>query len=307
MAWRIHLTNQAIQHLHILPSKPPTLAVWSQRRRVYFYNFLNGTPLNERVIPRPPRKPRASEVFQSYITTLTEPDGNFYLPHVPLRRLNIYCTDDGKLRVYVLSEYELYLEVDGSEERLAMGAAESFVALDLDRALGMVVALDATGKLHIYQQSIRVGAFDIGFSAESMVRPSVAVSRGGGSIYASDGQQLVVVDSGGSVRKRLHTHYDIGRMTCSPGGGMVLTSDMQAGVLRAYQGDSLTLTHQKFAIDLVAAATQTQLLGDLPPMGTAISAIAAYSRGRLVFAMSGVVCVTDVTEMDEIPRPKALL
>jgi hypothetical protein len=288
MTWRIHLTNQAIQHLYIMPGKPPVLAVWVRKRHVYFYDLPHGTRLDERTLPRPPRAPRSSEAWQAYLDTLKPPDETHYLPHVPLGSMDIYSTDDGKLRLYRTSK-GLHLAIDHTEDRLPIIDARRFVALDIDRALGTIVALDETGRLHIYRQNLRIGAFDIGLNSDRMLRPAV-----------------VVVEGSGHVQHTLDVHYDIGRMTCSPGGGMVLTADRQSGVLRAYQGDSLILTHQKFAIDLVADATQKQLMADLPPMGTAISAMTAYSRGRLVFAMSGVVCATDVTRMDEVPRPKAL-
>ena len=151
--------------------------------------------------------------------------------------------------------------------------------------------LDDNLQLHIYQQNIRVGAFDIGLERDADLRANVIVSRGGSAIYATDGRQIVYVDTGGNVQKRLKTHYYIGQMTASPTGGMVLTSDMESGVLRSYKGDKLILTHQKFAIDLIAESNQVQLMADLPPMGTAISAMTAYSKGIFAFAMSGVVCV----------------
>ncbi len=116
----------------------------------------------------------------------------------------------------------------------------------------------------------------------------------------------MAVNANGTVQKTLETHYYVARMAISPSGGMVVTSDIESGVLRVYKGESLILTHQRFAIDLVAAATQLQLLADLPPIGTAISALTAYTRGTLAFAMSGVVCVTDVQDLDEVPRPKLL-
>jgi hypothetical protein len=281
------------------------LAVRVRKRLVYFYDLRHGTPLDEHKIERPPREKRTSDAWQTYLDTLTGPGGSPYLPYVTPGSLDIYSTDDGRLHLY-RTRKGLYLATEGTEERLPIEEAKRFVALDLDRALGTIVALDENGRLHIYQQNIRIGAFEIGLDADAMLRPRVVVSRGGGAIFATDGRRLVLVEGSGNVQQTLNAHYDIGRMTCSPGGGMVLTTDRQSGVVRAYQGDTLILTHQKFAIDLVADATQKQLMADLPPMGTAISAIAAYSRGRVVFAMSGVVCATDVSRMDEVPRPKVL-
>src|SRR5690606_7959094 len=220
-------------------------------------------------------------------------DSPYYLPVVRAQNVDILSTDDGALRVYRQRDEQLFMETDGVEDRLALIGGERLISMDLDGALGTFVGLDEKLNLHIYQQNIRVGAFDIGLKRDADLRANVTVSRGGSAIYASDGRRIVYVDTGGTVQRKLETHYYIGQMAASPSGGMVVTSDMESGVLRVYKGDKLILTHQKFAIDLVAAANQVQLMADLPPMGTAISAITAYSKGILAFAISGVVCVTD--------------
>ena len=121
------------------------------------------------------------------------------------------------------------------------------------------------------------------------------------------GNQLILTDSSGKVRKSQPTHYIVARIACSPNGGMLATSDAESGVIRVYHGDSLLPTHQKFAIDLVADATQIQLLADLPPLDTIARALTVHAKGILAFAMSGVVCVTDVSRMDELPRPRKLI
>jgi hypothetical protein len=305
MAWRVHLTNQAIRQLHILPSKPAMLAAWTQRNRVQFYNLENGTLLEERTIPDAPTAPRQSQPWQDYIASLTQSQASYFLPYIRTRQTDIYTTDDGKLRLYRLQDGRVFMETDGAEQELR--EARQFITLDLDRALGTVVGLDEACKLHIYQQDLYIGAFDIGLEVDPDLRPALVISRGTNNIYATDGKRLVAVDTNGSVQKTLQTHYFVGRLAASSGGNMVITSDMESGVLRVYHGNGLVLTHQRFAIDLVAEANQVQLLADLPPVSTAISALAAYTRGILAFAMSGVVCVTDVQHMDEIPRPKALL
>lgn len=307
MAWRIHLTNQAIQFLHVLPGRPAVLAVWTRYDRVNFYNLDNGVLLSEYNIPHAPDAERRSERWQQFVGQLTGPERNQYLPYVQTAQGIVHATDDGKLRLYRLSDDRVFIETDGAEEVLQIVQAERFIAVALDRALGTIAALDERCQLHIYQQNIRVGTFDIGLQNDPDLRPAVSISRGGGSITATDGRRLVITDNAGTISKQLETHYYIGRLAISPGGGMVLTSDMENGVLRAYKSDKLTLTHQKFAIDLVAAANQVQLLADLPPTGTAISAMTAFNRGTIIFAMSGVVCVTDVSQFDELPRPKALL
>ena len=307
MAWRIHLANQAIQNLHILPTKPPILAAWISKRRLHYYDLSRGLLLSEQILPSPPNVARKEDDWQNYIAQLISPEKNVYLPYVRMRNTEMYSTDDGKLRLYRDADDRLTMETDGVEEELSIVGGERFISVDLDRALGTVVGLDESLRLHVYQQNIRVGAFELELENDVDLRPNVVVSRGGSNIYATDGRSLVSVDTSGTILKKLDLHYYVGRMTCSPGGGMVITTDMENGVMRVYRGETLTLTHQKFVIDLVADAAQIQLLADLPPTTTAISAIAAYNRGMIAFAMSGVICVTDVEALDEVPRPKALL
>lgn len=307
MAWRIHLSSQAIQNIQILHGKPNSVAVWTSSERIQFFNLGTGTTLSELLLSPPPNAARQSDLWQAYVGKLTSPDPAIYIPMIRFRNFDLLSTDDGKLRVYHLRDESLFMEADGEEEEIALIGGERLLAMALDGALGTFVALDENMRLHVYQQNIRVGAFDVGLKADPDLRPSVCIGRGSNLIYATDGKRVVVVDTGGSIKRRMTAHYYIGRMDCSPGGGLVITSDMEAGVIRAYKGESLVLTHQKFAIDLVADAEQVQLLADLPPRETAISAIATYNRGIFAFAMSGVLCVTSVDAMDELPRPKTLL
>lgn len=308
MSWRIHLTNQAINRLHILPGKRPVLVAWTRHDRVHFYDLADGTPLADQMLPAPPSDDdRQSEAWQSYVDSLRGPDDGAYLPLVENSGTRIYASDDGKLRLYVVDDHTLYLATEGREVQLDLNGADRVVAVDLDRALGMVVALDEAGRLHIFQQDMRLGAFDLDLRPDPMQRLTVTVSRGGGSIYVSDGRQIVLTDSSGRALRRQPTHYSIARLACSPTGGMVATSDVESGVIRVYHGEALAVTHQKFAIDLIASASQLQLLADLPPMDTVASALAVHSKGILAFAMSGVICTTDISEMDELPRPRRLL
>ncbi len=307
MAFRIHLSNQAIQQLHILPGKQAQLVVWTKRDRAQFYDLDDGTLLNELALPLAPDEARNSEAWQAFLAQTKGIGSPYYLPVVRTQLVDILSTDDGAQRIYHQRDEQLFIETDGAEEKLALIDGEGLISMDLDGALGTFVGLDENLKLHIYQQNIRIGAFDIGLKPDADLRANVTVSRGGSAIFATDGRRLVYVDTGGTVLKTLETHYYIGQMASSPTGGMVVTSDMESGVLRAYKGNNLVLTHQKFAIDLVADANQVQLMADLPPMGTAISAIVAYNKGIFGFAMSGVICVTDVRQMDEVPRPKTLL
>lgn len=309
MGWRIHLTNQAIQYLHILTGRQPVLVVWTRPDRPHFYDLETGTTLIEKKLPTPTHlayhaQTRQSEAWYAYLAELNGLDEGVYLPYVRLGQLDIHTTDDGKLRVYHMGN-QVDIAIDNEEASLPIDA-DDIVTLALDRALGTIALLDARAHLHIFQQNLPIGTFDVGLSTDDDARLQLAISRGGGSIFLSDGRQLLNVDINGEVNKRLETHYFIGQVACSPAGGMLLTHDSESGVLRVYHGESLTPTHQKFAIDLVAHATQVQLLADLPPTDTTLSTLVAHNRGTIAFAMAGVVCVSDIREMDELPRARKL-
>lgn len=306
MSWRLHLTNQAIQSIDILEGSPVLLAAWSRRDRVAYYDLESGTASGEKSLPVIAITDRQSPQWQSYLAELTAPNGAFF-PVVRTARMTIYQTDDGRMHVYQEGAAELYLSSEGKEIRLDVDGAETFVAFALDRFLGLSAALAEDGKLHVYQQHIRVGAFDLGLTPESGLPTSIVISRGGGSIFVSDGRRIALTDTSGKVRKHIETHYDIGKMACSPNGQTLLTSDTESGVLRAYQGADLLLTRQRFAVDLIASATQVQLLADPPPTSVALSDLKVDNRGTVVFAMSGVICVTAVSELSELPRPQKLL
>ncbi len=304
MTWRLHLTNQAIQYIDIVQN---VVASWSRRSRVVFHSLETGTALPELILQTPDDSTdRQGEAWQEFMATLVAPNGTA-LPVIHLRDMTIYLTEDGRMRLYHTGDADLWLESDGSETQLDKGDATAFVTLALDRFLGLCAALDRQGKLHIYQQHIAVGTFDLGLKLQGEMRPAVAISHGGGSVYVSDGQRVVLTDSSGVRRRELSTHYAIRLMACSPDGRFLATCDLETGVVRVYTGADLALSYQRFAIDLVAEATQVQLLADMPPHSVAPSAMSIDNAGTLAFSMGGVICVTDLSHMDKLPRPQALL
>lgn len=305
MAWRLHLSNQAIHHLDILSGKQSLLAAWIRQDRVAYFDLLTGTALQEQTItftrPDDPESPD----WDQFIQSLVAPNG-LYLPVVNTGKATIYTSDDGQLRVYHRGDVSLAVETYGDEVPLDVQQATTFLAVDLDRFLGMIAALDEQGRLHIYQQTILVGVFDLGLSVDEDSRPSVAMSQGAQAIFVSDGQQIVRADSSGQVVQRLQTHYAVGLLAVSPDGERVATGDTETGVIRVYDGSDLTPTHQRFGIDLLTKARQVQLLADLPPAGIALNTLAIDNQGHLAFAMSGVICVTELDQMDQLPRPQFL-
>lgn len=303
MAWRLHLTNQAIQRVDILPGKPPLLGVWLARDRAAFFDPDGGTQAGEMVYKAPAVESRQSAKWQEFTASLTAPNGAA-LPVVRAAGTTIYTTEDGRMRLYIAGD-DLFLETGGKEVKLDTGEA-AFAAIGIDRFLGLIAALDEQFRLTIYQQHIRVGQFDTGLKIEDDTNPGVVVSNGGSAIFVSNGHEVALMDSGGRVRRRLPVHYPVGRMACAPNGKLLLLSDAETGVIRAYSGD-LTPTHQRHAIDLLQDAAQLQLIADLPPASAGVGALAVDNQGTIAFALSGVVCVTALERMTPLPRPQPLL
>lgn len=306
MAWRLHLTNQAIQRLDILTGPPTLLAAWTRRDRVAFYEIDTGTLIGECSLSFPQTRDRRSDEWQGFVAGLAAPNRS-YLPVIALPDITIHLSDDGRMRLYDTGETDLYMDAEGREVKLHVSDAAPFVVVTLDRFLGVSAALDEKGKLHIYQQNIRVGNFDLGLTFSPDLPPGLAISRGGGSIFATNGERIILTNTSGKIRKELNTHYYVGRVVCSPNGRLLVTSDLETGVLRLYNGIDLTPIRQRFAIELVAEAFQVQLLADMPPVQAALSALALADDGLLAFAMSGVICLTDISAMDELPRPQRLI
>lgn len=306
MTWRLHLTNQAIPHLDILGGEPARLAAWARNDHVVFYDLVTGMTLDEKILEFPESYERGGAEWQGFLSQLTGP-GDSFLPHVRMPEMTIMTSDDGRMRLYQAIESAIMLENNGAELVLDSTQRTQFLAVAMDRQLGSVAALDRDGKLHVYRQHTFVGAFDLGLLLEIDLRPSVAITHGGGAVFTTDGKTIVLTDSVGKIGKRVDTDHFVRLMDCSPGGRYLVTCDMEAGVIRVFAGDDLTLSYQRFAIDLVAEAIQVQLMANLPPTSVAPSALTINDEGVLAFAMSGVVCVTNLSHFDHLPSSKAHL
>ncbi len=305
MTWRLHLSNQAIQQLHILNGDPALLAVWVRRDRVAYFDLNSGVAYSE-PMPAPNPEGEGAAAFGELVSTLLAPN-RVYLPQVRTARSTIYTTNDGQMRIHYRGDANLVLEIYGEEVRLDAQGAALFTAVDLDRFLGVIAALDESGKLHLFQQSIPVGVFDIGLRPNGDLQTGVVLAHGGQTIFATDGHTIVLVNNAGQVLKQTGVHYSIGRLTCSPDGKLVAAGDVETGVIRVYSGDDLMPTHQRFAIDMLAKARQIQLMAEMPPPSVSVSALALADDGTLAFAISGVICVSSIEVMDVLPRPQALL
>jgi hypothetical protein len=300
MAWRIHLSDRTIRRLDILSGKPTLLAAWTQANRVTFLDLQTGSQQGDRTIEEVKAEDRRSKEWQAFIQTLTAPNG-VYLPLVRAPQAAISMTADGQMRLYQTTPADLFLEIDGKESKLEVEGKTTFIAVALDRSLGLLAALDSTAKLHIYQQHIRVGIFETGLKVEDEFRPILVISQDGTALFLTDGRAVVLMDSGGRVRKRLNVHYRLGAITCSPDGHRFVASDLDDNVLRIYDGDLLP-THQRYAVDLLAEAKKAQLLASSELTSAALGPMAINNKGVLAFALSGTVCVTSLARMKAYPK-----
>ncbi len=301
MAWRLHLSDRTIKRLDILTGKPTVLLAWTQANRLTFLDLQNGSTKGDRTIEDVNIPDRRSPLWQEFIGTLTAPNG-VYLPMVRTRQAIIRTTADGKMRLYQTALGDLFLEIDGKESKLEVDEKTTFIAVTFDRTLGLIAALDAAARLHIYQQHVRVGIFETGLTIDEEFRPTLTISQGGTALFLTDGHTLLLMDSGGRLRKRLDLHYRLGAMCCSPDGKRFAASDLDANLVRVYDGD-LIPTHQRHAVDLLAEAKRSQLLASLMA-SAALGPMAINNKGVLAFGISGTVCVTNLARMKAHPRTK---
>jgi hypothetical protein len=304
MAWRLQLSERPVRRLDILTGKPSLLAAWAQPDRAVFLDLQTGAKVDERVIEEPDVADHADDRWQKFVKSNTAPNSVF-LPFVRTRNIGLYTTSDGRMHVSFGNGGQAYLETNGKEVRLDIASEAKLAAVSLDRTLGLFAALDRAGKLHIFQQHIRVGVFETGLRLQDDIQPEIAVSHGATSIFATDGQQIVLFDPSGKVRKRLELYYTIGALACSPDGKLLVTSDVEAGVVRIYNAMDMTTTHQRFAIDLLADAKRVPHASGGGTTGAAVGALALNNKGVLAFALSGMVCVTNLARLKSIPRKQA--
>ncbi len=298
MAWRLHLTDRTVRRIDVLTGKPNMLAAWTSTDRVYFMELQNGGKLTELQIHPP--KTRATAMWGVFLKTLHAPNGVF-LPMARTPQATIYQLADGKQRLYRVTDAELLLEVDGVETQLAT-EDHQFVAVALDATL--VVGLDRRGALHYYRQTVHTASVDTQLHLTDEMQSHIAIIEGGTGVFVSDGEQILLFDGDGRLVRRVATGYTLGALGCSPDGSYLATGDLDSNMIRVYDGRRLTPTHQRFAVELLADAKKTQSISSTLAANTAVGTLAITNKGVLVFAMSGMLCATNLTRMIAMPHSR---
>jgi hypothetical protein len=305
MTWRVHLTDNSIHRLDIFPGQPNMLCAWVSGTYAVFYDLETGAETG-RIEIEPPATglaDRTTDQWKLFLDQLCSPNGSI-LPVVRLNRLTIHSTQDGRQRLYD-DGHGLSIQVNGSESPLQTPDS-NLTSVGMDRVTGITAALDEDNQLYIYQRQIPVWVVDIGLHPEANVLPELVVSDRAAAIFASDGMQLVRVNGGGRLEKARPMTYFINELATSPDGRLCATADSEAGIVRIYEGEDLAFTHQKFAVDLYAAAEPIQLMEDTVTPRIAVSAMAITNEGVLAFAMEGIITVTHLDIMQQMPRPHSL-
>lgn len=306
MGWRLHLSTQPIEAVHIVAGSPPLVVVWDKRHQVHYYRFDDATPLGDGAFDAVEAPADLQDaVWHETVSTFRAPNGS-YLPTVYLNRLTLHQSRDGRMRLYHFHEGDSMLQVEDHFLSLSRDDGGRYLVMGLDRALGLSAACDDDGLLHIFQQHVRVGLFEIGLSLGMDARLNLALPDGAGTLYVCDGERVIRVDSGGRIEQDLRTHFTVGKVAVSPAGGRVALADIDDNLIRVYDAD-LVQTHQKHAIDLVMDARQVQLLASLPGRKAGLSALDIADDGSIVFALGGVLCVTEVDALNMLPQARSLL
>ena len=303
MPWRVHLSNRALHRLDILNTpKSSLIAAWSQPERVAYFDLESGAAIGEQSLEIADSDVRQYGAWQSLMPQLVAPNGA-YLPVVANDSWTVHSTRDGQRRFYYGDA--AYLVTGAQEIKLDI---ESIVAVSLERASGLLALLDAAGKLHVYEPgNVSTHQFDIGLANQPDARSRLALMGGGHAIVVASEHVLLKVDRQGRLLKNVELPYSIGRFASSPNGQLLACGDRDANVIRIYDGERFQPMFQRHAIDMMASATQLQLIADLPPSRVAMNSLAIDNVGNLAFALAGVMCVTAVAQMRTLPRPQKLI
>ncbi len=282
------------------------LAVWDSRHTVHYYDRSDATPKGEHHFDLRLSSTDLSDAFWNDFSDSLKTPGGCYLSPVYMAGLSLYQSLDGRLRLYHFQDGSLVLEIEGRHVPLHREQDGRFLIAALDRALGLCAAFSDSGQLHIFQQHVRVGVYDIGLNDGVEARLNLAMPDGLGKLLISDGERVLIIDAAGRIVHELHSHYAVGAAAISPNGEVIALSDMDDNVIRIYDG-ALRPTHQKYAIDLIATARQVQLVASMPGRKAGIAALDVSNNGLVAFALGGVVCVTDLTMFSALPQPRVLL
>lgn len=304
MAWRALLSDRPIRRVDLLPCKPAALAVWTHANRVTLLDLQHGAKIEERLLDEPGGTSFLSPPWRAYLASLTVP-GDATLPYARASQVSVYSAQTGSTYLFVAPNQTMTFERGGQLYPLVVESGSAILAQAVSGDGRTIAMLDRKGRLHLYREQVRTGIFEVGLHPLDELAPALAITDSGSLVFAGDGQRLSVVDEAGRVVRRTETPYPVGTFACSGDGKWLVTTDLESGVLRAYSGADLTVSHQRFATDLLADSRRAQVLPVTISAAAAVGPLAVNNRGIIAFGTSsGLVCATSLTRMKVIPRAK---
>lgn len=286
--WRLHLTQLAVIQLDIVHGKEPFLAAWAANGAVAYYTLADGKPLGKARFILPKATDYADESWKSFLPTL-KGHKNATLPRIRTDAGQVWTADNGATAVvYTGGRTFTHLSADGKSK--TFGYDVNPAALAVDPQTYTAVALDFNGVLLVAKPTSGVKTVELGFEPQIDLPLNVKIARGAGRIAASDGTRLIVTDGAGKILAKRELAYACSLIALSQDGARVLTYDSDSGVLRSYEADDLTMTHQRFVSDLMTTASTSQLIADPPHARAALSALTCDGEGHIAFAVAGHVC-----------------
>ncbi|MFZ4827330.1 MAG: hypothetical protein ACOYLB_08235 [Phototrophicaceae bacterium] len=304
MSWRIHINDRTIHKLQIISKdNERILLVWYQNA-IGCYDVEKGVLYDTRR-PISSPEPSAGEEWETYLDSLRAPNG-LPLPYVRTKNALLYLTMDGNQTVVddgfglqVLAKKTLHHFSQIDTEMLTMS---------VDYKSGIIAVLGENTHLYLYRETTLLGEYALPIPLKQGILPDVFMSEHAQQVFICDGNHLLVYNRAGALRIHHTFSYTVGKIACSPNGEMLIASDAHNGVLRVYVGgQQFRFSYQKFAVDLYAKARQLQLLVSAPTPLTAVNGLTIEDDGTFAFSMGGVVVMTHIDYMDEIPSPLGLI
>jgi hypothetical protein len=291
MAWRIQLSERPIRRLDMLPGKPALLAAWPSASQVHFFEIQHGTRIDHRDLVEPASSDTTSPEWEAYLKTLFSP-GSMPLGSVQARQ-HLVLTGMGGARL-ICGPETATLNALGRISQLDLPAGTSITGAGMDRTGETVALLGSAGTLWLFRGHLGVAEIALPLQPTALNPLHVFVPDAGGSVTVSDGQTIIVYTASGTVKSTFTIPYLFGTPAFSADGRQVALADLESGVIRIYNAASMMLTHQRFAIDLLADSKKAQLLPVEISGAGAVGAMALTGKGAFAFAVLGSVCATSL-------------
>ncbi len=298
--WAVELAPHPLFAVDLVAAGDSVIAAWITERDAMVFNT-NGAFLGPVAVP-----PFAGQPGGAGWTTLLEGLhvlAGVYLPVATLPHGTLHVSADGRLQAWYGTDDRLVL-VDDTAIELEREGNAPLVAVGLDRELGTLVALDQAAHVHVYQQSIYVGAFPLALELGGHVQ--LLVPDGASHFFLVEPLSVHVISLNGDVLASATGLPAAAAAACDPSGRVLVRAGRDRPWLRVYD-DRLTELGGGEVAQLVAGLHVASGRLPAPLADTPAHALALAADGSLAVAVAGWLCLTWLDVLDAWPRPRRLL